>query len=699
MLCRQLPPPVSFKLLISLGLFSSLSIAQAATFTVTTTADSGPGSLRQAVIDANATLGPDTIAFGNTVQGTITLTSGEIQITDALTINGPGASVLAISGNKASRILFATSAMAGKVLTINQLTLKDGKASGDTYGGAVLSQGSLLTVNYCAFSGNSAGTRGGAIGIVGWGQGNTGGVTTVNNSTFTANSSNNGGAISTTDPLTVNNSVFTANSSNSRGGGIDSTGSSGGENYATLIVNNSTFAYNSAVSFGGAISVSEIKTMTVNNSTVSGNSAIRGGGIGSADVYEDSRLHLISVINSTVSGNSATTGGGMYFSDRSYRNSTATIANSIVAGNTAVTGKEIYRDDSYQGPIVTFQGHNLLGENGANGLVNVLPEDSDLVLAGAIGTAIGPLANNGGPTQTQLPVADSPAIDAGDNALIPPGVTTDQRGAGFPRIVNTTVDIGAVEAGTAMTYLLSVSKAGGNGIVTSLPAGIACGLTCAASFPSGRRVTLTAQADSGYTFTSWLGDDCNGTTPACTVTMDAIRNVTALFSNTAARTLIVTKEGAGTGTVTSLPAGINCGIDCTESYANSTSVTLTATAAPGSLFTGWYGCTANPTTPQKCTMVVNAAKAVRATFAKAAVLTVRKLGVGSGAVVSMPAGILCGTDCTEPYPVDTRVYLVAIPGVGSKFGTWSSNCTVVYGANFCTVTMNQAKTVTATFTR
>ncbi|MBK8536972.1 MAG: DUF4214 domain-containing protein [Candidatus Competibacteraceae bacterium] len=80
--------------------------------------------------------------------------------------------------------------------------------------------------------------------------------------------------------------------------------------------------------------------------------------------------------------------------------------------------------------------------------MNATKAATDLVLPGAIATALGDLADNGGPTQTLLPVVGSPAINAGDNTLIPAGVTTDQRGVGFPRIVNTTVDIGAVEAGT-----------------------------------------------------------------------------------------------------------------------------------------------------------------------------------------------------------------------------------------------------------
>ena len=110
--------------------------------------------------------------------------------------------------------------------------------------------------------------------------------------------------------------------------------------------------------------------------------------------------------------------------------------------------------------------------------------------------------------------------------------------------------------------------------MTSTPAGINCGAACSASFNGGTKVTLAATPAAGYSFTGWLGD-CTGTT--CTVTMTAARNVTALFANIPASPLTVTKAGNGVGTVTSNPAGINCGTDCTESYPTNTMVTLTAT--------------------------------------------------------------------------------------------------------------------------
>lgn len=157
-------------------------------------------------------------------------------------------------------------------------------------------------------------------------------------------------------------------------------------------------------------------------------------------------------------------------------------------------------------------------------------------------------------------------------------------------------------------------------------------------------------------------------------------------------TLNVGIGGSGSGTVTSSPAGINCGSDCTEDYAAGTTVTLTATPASGSTLAGWNGACSGPGV---CTVTMNAAESVSATFDTIIYsLSVSKAGSGSGTVTSSPAGINCGGDCSENYAAGTVVTLTATPASGSTFAGWSGACS---GTGTCTVTMNANQSVTARF--
>jgi len=239
-------------------------------------------------------------------------------------------------------------------------------------------------------------------------------------------------------------------------------------------------------------------------------------------------------------------------------------------------------------------------------------------------------------------------------------------------------------------YTLTVNVSGaGSGTVTSVPAGIACGTTCSASFASGTAVVLTATPAAGFTFTGWSGGGCTGTSP-CTVTLGANTTVAATF--VPLYTLTVNLGGAGSGTVTSAPAGIACGATCSALFASGTAVALTATPAAGFTFTGWSGggCSGSGT----CTVVLNGATTVTATFAlQTFTLTVSV--AGSGTVTSAPAGISCSATCAASFTSGTWVTLTAVPAAGWTFTGWSGGgCT---GAGTCAVTMTAATSVTATF--
>jgi predicted outer membrane repeat protein len=217
--------------------------------TVTTTADSGAGSLRDAV---NTAAAGDTIMFNLPLPAAITLTTGEIPISNSLTISGPGANLLTVSGNNSSR---AFNVGVGTTVSISGLTISHGSSQG-FFGGAIVSKGMLL-VTSCIFSNNTSG--GGAVAAV------TQGNLTVTGCTFAGNSSSvNGGAILATGvPFMVANSTFTGNSA-AEGGAIDA------DDQATIV--NSTLSGNSAEpSNGGGIFFHGSLPLTLVNTIIAGN--------------------------------------------------------------------------------------------------------------------------------------------------------------------------------------------------------------------------------------------------------------------------------------------------------------------------------------------------------------------------------------------------------------------------------------------
>lgn len=156
--------------------------------------------------------------------------------------------------------------------------------------------------------------------------------------------------------------------------------------------------------------------------------------------------------------------------------------------------------------------------------------------------------------------------------------------------------------------------------------------------------------------------------------------------------LATATTGNGGGTITSAPSGIDCGGDCNATYYYGTEVTLTATADSGSDFTGWSGSGCSGA--GACVVSMTEARSVTAAFTVAShALSVTMSGSGSGAVTSVPAGILCGSACAEIYPAGTEVTLSASPGIGSRFAGWRGDGDCADGV----VRMNAAKTCTADF--
>ena len=368
-------------------------------FVVFNTSDSGQGTLRQAILNANAIAGTDTITFSDGTGGstdftsspgnTITLTTSDLQIASSINIDGPGANLLSVSGNGSKRVFALSGAQTSR---IRGLTITNGFAPSTS--GVSNDGGSNLTILQCVVSG------------------------------------------------CVSNGVFA-------GGVLNG-------NTGTMAVVSCTISGNTGATSGGGISNSTVAgSFSLINSTVSGNSttaaAAAGGGLSSANGG------TVILRNSTITNNFAaagTTAGGLYVAS-----GTVSIGNCLIAGNQVnATTPDVGKGG---GGSLTTLGGNVIG-NGAGTFAAGLPNGSgDLVGSGAspLDPLISPLANNGGPTETHILLNGSPAINAGFNANLPAdtfdldndanfveALPVDQRGGVNLRVRGPAVDVGAVEA-------------------------------------------------------------------------------------------------------------------------------------------------------------------------------------------------------------------------------------------------------------
>jgi hypothetical protein len=535
--------------------------------TVTSLADTGPGSLRQAIAD---TAPGGTVDFDAGLAGIITLTSSPLTIAQDLTIAGPGAGVITVSGNHAWNVFTIANQVDVQIsgltiadalgmaidnfgtLTVTSSTLSDNSAgngggifnrlsgtvtlisstvssnSADQNGGGIYNQGTL-TVTSSTLSGNSA--RGGA----GGGIYNQQGAVTVTSSSLSGNSAtdNGGGIYNQQATLTVSDSTLSGNSAQGSGGGINN--SSG-----TVTVTSSTLSANSANAGGGIFNTvpGGGPGLTVTRSTLSGNTATNNGG----GIYNQQAA--LTVSDSTLSGNSAGNGGGGIF----HFVGTATIRNTIFASNTAPGSPDLSGS-------LNSQGHNLIGNTtgGSGFAASDLVGTADL----PIDPLLGQLQDNGGPTFTMALLHGSPALNAGDTNQL--GVA-DQRGAVRAGGVN----IGAYQA-SASAFVLTVPA--------TVTAGTPFDLTVTAVDPFGQTAlgyTKTVQISStdgqaalpvNYAFT--LGDNgmhtfSNGVTLKTAGNETVIATDTVTGSITSSATVAVTPAAADHFLIT-IPDSVSSG--------------------------------------------------------------------------------------------------------------------------------------------
>ena len=379
-------------------------------------------------------------------------------------------------------------------MTVSNCILS-GNATDDAGGGAIYNSGTL-TISGSTLSGNAGAFFGGAID-------NTGNLT-VSNSTLTGNSATlggSGGGIFNAGPsvnqptaqLTLSDCTISANRS-SQGGGIDNTG--------ILLVSGSTISGNASGFPGSAGGIVNSGTLTVNSSTISGNAGggpQSAGGIANFAVSgSDAAVMLLSctIANNTVS-NSNQSGSQLYSGQVGTATGQATIEifDSIIAGDGSTPN--LFANGS--GTFIS-DGHNLSNDDGSGFLTG----PGDLTNTDPL---LGPLQDNGGPTQTMALLPGSPAVAAGDPTGAP---VYDQRGPGFPRIVDGTIDIGAFQtqigAATQLVVSAPSSVTAGSPFDVTVTALDAYGRTA-----SGYTGTITfTSSDTGaetvlpadYTFTS-----------------------------------------------------------------------------------------------------------------------------------------------------------------------------------------------------
>jgi hypothetical protein len=414
--------------------------------------DDGTGhcTLRAAIEASNGHPGEDGIEIDipttdpnfNGIFWTINLTAALPDLTESVSISGPGADQLTVRRDTGGDYRIFTVTTTGLV-TFSGMTISDGVAPvvdqfGNSFGGGIQNvNAGTVNVTDCTVNGNSAKFGGGIQ------NDNSSGTVNVTNCMVSGNSAaEDGGGISNNGTVTVTNCTLSGNNATASGGG-------GILNQGTRVnnVTNSTLSGNSAGLDGGGI-FNINGTVNVTNCTLSGNSVANTGG----GIFNNG---TVSVTNCTLSGNHAdgSDGGGIF------NNGTVTVTNCTLSGNSAAVGGGILNNGpttNVKSSIVALntasnsspdlngsfnpQGFNLIGNNG--GAAASFPAGNPNANNDIVGTSASPvdpkldpngLQNNGGPTQTIALVFGSPAIDKGTSIGSTGTLITDQRGTGFAR--------------------------------------------------------------------------------------------------------------------------------------------------------------------------------------------------------------------------------------------------------------------------
>lgn len=374
---------------------------------VTSTADAGPGSLRSALLGAEA---GTVITFDPALNGDTIRLQNELQVCTDITLQGPGEALLAISGEDTTRILRV---MPGTHVEVAGLSLVRGHSPEGEDGGAVLTYGSIR-LSQCTLANNFAADDGGALAVA-----DSNAIAQLDTCQVMQNScGDDGGALRCYQgELIVNASTVQDNVSPSYGGGLSMNG--------TVIIRNSTFSGNQASGDGGGIRNFGSGSLTCLNTTIVGNMCgIRGGGISTASSAEIDFCTIVENQASSFGGGIRVSAGGI-----------CSLRNTLLAYNTGSTGDDI----SVSSGMLVSNGYNLVRDTTGSAWIPATAEQ--LGNAGnPLTPQIMPLDTNGGLTRTVALQVGSPCIDQGDSTGAP---LLDQRGN--IRIAGLHADIGSYE--------------------------------------------------------------------------------------------------------------------------------------------------------------------------------------------------------------------------------------------------------------
>jgi hypothetical protein len=470
----NVPPPQNVSTTYAMLSCTSPTPTVTPTTRVTSTNDSGPGSLRQALADAD---NGDTINFDPLLnRRNIGLTTAELVIDKNVTINGPGSNLLGVyrSSQTSIRIIHV---MPDVTATVAGLTISGGYSGDQQFGGGILNDHAVLTLESCLVQ-NYVGDYGGGV----YNDGSGGNATlTILNTSVSGNHASVGGGLnndagnSGSATLLLTNSTVKGNTAafngfptgGGAGGGINNSsgnmiisnsvvthnlagvsdpfalGDGGGIlNDGTLTITNSTISDNQAYLGGGGIET--VGTLTIDSSTISDNGAI-GGHDGQPWGQGGGIAGIVTFSNSTLSGNYASLSGGGLAGGGTIINSTLSendgggiFANgALEIGNTILKTGARGANISDNGQTINSDGYNMSDDDGGGFLNGPGDQINTDPLLGA-------LQDNGGPTLTHALLRGSPAIDAGDPNFTPPPLY-DQRGSPYVRVFNGRLDIGSLE--------------------------------------------------------------------------------------------------------------------------------------------------------------------------------------------------------------------------------------------------------------